>query len=385
MSLKNNWNPRSRQALENPVETYDAMRAQCPVAHSDHLGYSVFRHQDVTDILLNHTTYSSRVSRHVSVPNSMDPPEHTAYREIIDRYFTPSIMASFEPVCRDISETLIDALAKKSSVEIMEDLAHPWALQMQCAFLGWPTEIQAWIKDWVTRKNEAALAADTQQNARIAQEFEDEIQDLLNQIRQQPTQDIQNNLTARLLQETVDGQPISDKAVISILRNWTVGELQTIAACIGIIFYFLANRQDIQTALRTGAMDIDAAVDEMLRIEAPLLAGKRTPAETVTLGGYEMNPGDRITLSWQAANRDPEVFPQPDEFKIDRDPSLNLLYGLGIHVCPGAPLSRLELRTFVQVLLERTQAIEVCSEIGSQRATYPQGGYERLGIQIQFK
>ena len=82
------WNPRAEQVLDDPLHAYDRMRKQCPVAYSDYLQWSLFRHQDISQVLHDHNTFSSTVSAHVSVPNSMDPPEHTVYRAIIEPYFS---------------------------------------------------------------------------------------------------------------------------------------------------------------------------------------------------------------------------------------------------------------------------------------------------------
>ncbi len=139
MNAPQDWDPRAPEVLADPIAAYDHMRRRCPVAHSDYLHHSVFRHADVMRILLDHETFSSQASRHVSVPNSMDPPKHTAYRQLIEPYFGPDRMAAFEPVCRRLRADLVAALPRNEHVEIMFGLAHPFALRMQCAFLGWPT------------------------------------------------------------------------------------------------------------------------------------------------------------------------------------------------------------------------------------------------------
>lgn len=84
-----------------------------------------------------------------------------------------------------------------------------------------------------------------------------------------------------------------------------------------------------------------------------------------------------MTLLWAPANRDETVFGDPDEFRLDRDPACNLLYGAGIHVCPGAPLARLELRVFLEELLHGTRHVELAAA-RPVRATYPGSGFERL-------
>src|SRR5690606_13055969 len=121
---------------------------------------------------------------------------------------------------------------------------------------------------------------------------------------------------------------------------------------------------------------------EILRIDAPLIANRRITTRAVELGGRRIEAGERLTLLWASANRDEDVFDDPDAFRLDRDPSLNLLYGAGIHVCPGAPLARLELRVVMEGLLRPTLHIALVRERPPVRACYPAGGFSELPLRI---
>lgn len=94
------WDPRSDTVLSDQIAAYDAMRLHCPVAYSDYLGCTLFRHEDVVQALNDHQTFSSVVTSHLSVPSGMDPPRHTAYRQLVERHFEPERIESFEPLCR---------------------------------------------------------------------------------------------------------------------------------------------------------------------------------------------------------------------------------------------------------------------------------------------
>ena len=93
-----------------------------------------------------------------------------------------------------------------------------------------------------------------------------------------------------------------------------------------------------------------------------------------------MAAGERLSINWIAANRDPRAFDAPDDFRIDRDPALNLLYGAGIHVCPGAPLARLELRVLMEELLARSTDITLVEGLTFTRVVYPDAGYATLRV-----
>lgn len=366
---------------DDQIAAYDELRARCPVAHSDALGWSLFRHDDVSRVLADPTTFSNAVSRRLTVPNGMDPPEHTEYRRVNDRYFTPELMGAFEPACREIAAGLVAALPQEGPVELMGDLAQVYALRVQGAFLGWPAELEEPLRRWTRRNHEATLARDTAAMALVATEFDGYIRDLLT-ARRRAGAAAPDDLTTRLLGERVWDRPMTDDELVSLLRNWTVGELSTIAASVGILVHFLAHHPDVAQQLRDDPSSIGRANDEILRIHAPLVANRRVTTRAVEVGGRSIPAGDRVTVIWASANRDEAVFGDPDEFRLDRDPDLNLLYGAGIHVCPGAPLARLELRIVMEELLAQTVHIGPVPGVEPVRAAYPASGFTTLPLVI---
>lgn len=376
------WDPKSCEALRDQRATYDDLRRRCPVAHSESLGWSLFRHADVTRALHDHETYSNAVSQHLSVPNGMDPPEHTAYRRIIEPYFSPERMTAFEPVCRAIVVKLMQEASAHGEVEFMADAALPFAEQVQCAFLGWPPALHGRLANW-TRKNHAAtLAQDRQALSEIAREFEELIDDLL-ETRLRAGTDPKTDITAALMNEQVWGRPLSNEEVASILRNWTVGEIGTISASVGILAQYLAGHPELQVQLRSQPDLIPSAIEEILRLHGPLVMNRRVTTRPVEIGGKKIGAGERISLNWISANRDEAVFDEPNKFRLDRDPAKNLLYGAGIHYCPGAPLARLEMRVFLEELLARTREIAFAPEQPSTIAVYPASGFATLPLRIR--
>jgi hypothetical protein len=123
------WNPTSPEVQRDQRTAYDEMRRRCPVAYSEFMGWSLFRHEDVTRVLLDHKTFSSAVSQHLSVPSGMDQPEHTAYRRIIEPYFSTKRMAAFEPVCRRIATKLMQGVTAHKEVEFIAEAALPFAVK----------------------------------------------------------------------------------------------------------------------------------------------------------------------------------------------------------------------------------------------------------------
>lgn len=376
------WDPRAAEVVCDQRAAYDKMRENCPVAYSQLMGWSIFRHADVMRVLQDHKTFSNAVSEHLSAPGGMDPPEHTAYRTIIDRYFTTERMAAFEPVCRDIVVNLLEEAIQVQQVELVDAFALPFAARAQCDFLGWPSNLHEELIRW-TRKNHAAtFAQDRHAMSDIAREFESLIDELL-EMRLRARARPEDDVMASLMHEKVWGRPLSNEEIASILRNWTVGEIGTLAAAVGILVEYLASHADIESQLRSNPSLLPSAIDEILRIHGPLVASRRITTQLVEIGGRRIDAGERISLNWVSANRDGRVFNEPDRFCLDRDPRKNLLYGAGLHVCPGAPLARLELRICLEELLNRTVEIRRSRENRPTMSVYPASGFAQLPLEVR--
>lgn len=374
------WDPRSPEVQDDQVRAYDALRRRCPVAHSDYLHTSLLRHADVVRVLHDPATFGSQVSSHLNVPNGMDPPQHTAWRRLIEPYFDAQALAAFEPGCRRIVLELADGLPHRAELEWM-DFARDCTMRMLCAFMGWPDTLHEPLRDWVRKNHAATLAQDRAAMADIAFEFDAHIRTQLALRRADGLAGA--DVTTRLARERIDGRPLSDAEIVSIVRNWTVGELSTMAACVGILAAYLAAHPELLASLRADPAGLPAAIDEILRMDAPLIANRRVVRQPVEIGGTRFDPGDRLSILWASANRDEAVFGDPDEFRPDRDPSLNLLYGAGIHVCPGAPLARLQLRVVMEALLGQVRSLAFVRDRPPVRALYPAGGYSSLPLRVE--
>lgn len=376
------WDPRAKHVLRDQRAAYDQMRETYPVAYSDLMKWSVFRHADVLHILHHPEIFSSAVSRHLSVPSGMDPPEHTAYRGIVERYFRPEGMTAFEPTCRQIARRLVQRAVEQGGGEIMADLALPFSVQVQGAFLGWPDEFQAPVVRWLHASHRATLAQDRTALSDLARQFESFVDEIIEQ-RIQSNADPAHDLMAALISERVWDRPLSNEEITSILRNWTAGEVGTIASAVGILAHFLAEHPELQAQLREDPSLVPPAIEEVLRIDGPLAANRRVTTQEVEIGGRTIAAGEPVSIIWISANRDGRVFAEPESFRWDRDPELNLLWGAGIHVCPGAPLARLEMRLLIEELLEQTVEISRIAEKPPKRAAYPTTGFSDLYLRMK--
>ena len=383
---KNDWDSRDPAVQRDQLAAYDAMRARCPVAHDDYLGYTLFRHEDVRYALEHPELFSSRVSsRHVAVPSGMDAPEHTAFRAINDKYYTPQRLAGFAPVFRAIIRDLVAALPRGQAVDVMDGFAQRYAMRIQNAFMGWPEALEAPLTAWIEKNRRATLRGDRAEIAAVALEFDHHIRALLQERRASATDDI----TTELLHDVVhlpDGdRRMTEEELISLIRNWTVGELSTVSAAAGIIVRFLAAHPAEQARLRADTAAIPAAVEEIMRLEDPLVSNRRVTTCPVTVGGRTLPAGSRVTLNWASVNRDEAAFADALAYRPERDQGANLVYGAGIHACPGAPLARLELRLLMEELLSGTADIapDTADPEPCAFAQYPVAGYRKVRVVVR--
>jgi cytochrome P450 len=373
------WDPREPAVLDDQRSAYDRMREQCPVAHSAFLGWSLFRHEDVSRVVADPETFSS-ASRHRAVPNSMDPPEHTRYRAAIDPFFTPDRIEAFAPACRAIAASILDDLAGAPEIEFVSQFAEPFALRSLCAFMGWPEGSWEYLLGWTHGNQQVSFSRDRATATVLAREFRDYIGEAIEARR--AGEEAGDDTMAELMATTAGDEPISDDDLASILRNWTAGH-GTVAAGLTILAQHLAENPELQRHLREAPGDRLAAADEILRSDGPLVANRRSTTREVTIGGRTIPAGENLTLMWMAANRDPAAFDAPEAIRLDRVQDENLLYGAGIHDCTGAPLARLELTTAMSVLLERTTHIEPGSSGGVRRTIYPSNGFDTLPLRLR--
>lgn len=376
------WDPRAPSVLHNQRHAYDQMRQRCPVARSGEGQWTLFRHADVMRVLLDHQSFSNQVSQHISVPNGMDPPEHTAYRALIEPYFSPERVAWFTPLCQQIADDLAQTVLQQNNVELMRDFAQPFAARIQCAFMGWPLELADVLLDWLARSHAAILVRERSTLAELAAEFNRLISAQLAERRDSQTPK-QADITSELMHEQLNGRPLTEVEIASILRNWTAGEVSTLAAAIGVIAHYLADNPQLQNELRQAPEKLWYANDEIQRLHNPLVENRRRTTCPVDLAGHTLAAEQSVTLNWVAANRDPEVFDNPQQFSWQRDPKDNLLYGAGIHVCPGAPLARMELVVAIRCLLQQCAALSLSPTQPPIYAHYPASGYAELHLQLR--
>jgi cytochrome P450 len=220
------WDPRDPSVLDDQRAAYDRMREQCPVAHSEFMAWSIFRHADVSAIVADPATYSS-ASRHPAIPNGMDPPEHGRYREALAPHFSAAPMAELEPRCREIAIELLEPMLAAGQAELLDAFAEPFTLRTLCVFLGWPERLWDCLGGWTHGNQQAAFTRDPAAGRALAKLLGEHVRANLDAHREASHEKADRDpadLTDTLLTTSVDGTPLEDDQIVSVLRNWIAGE-----------------------------------------------------------------------------------------------------------------------------------------------------------------
>ncbi|MFO1339497.1 MAG: cytochrome P450 [Burkholderiaceae bacterium] len=365
-------------AGQDPRAYTDALRPLHGVVRNREGEWVLLRHALVVQAALDHERFSNAVSRHLQVPNGLDADEHTAYRAVLDGFLSAQALAPFHDSFRRVAAGLLAALPRGVAVDAVSQVGARFAVRAQSAWLGWPADLEDRLVAWVAENHAATRSGDRAWTQQVAHDFDEMVRSILVHCRGAAG----GSVTARLMRAEVHGQPLTEAQVVSVLRNWTGGDLGSMALCIGVLVHRLATDPALQRRLRQGLPDaeLDALVDEVLRADDPFVSNRRVTTCPVTIGGVALPAGARVKLNWTSANRDAAVFGDPDALDAQGHAADNLVYGIGKHVCPGRLLATMQMRIALRELLAATSAITLDAQRPPERAVSPVGGWARVEV-----
>jgi cytochrome P450 len=357
----------------------DELRPDYPVVRNDRGEWVLLRHDLVRRAALDHRNFSSAVSRFPQVPNGLDGWEHTLFRAALDPLLSPAALAPYQADFERIAAELVTSLPRGDSVEAVREVGAAFAVRVQSAWLGWAPEMEGRLLDWIADNHAATRSGDVARTAQVAKEFDDIIRSMLE--RRAPDNTL-TDVTDELLRIEVGGRRLTQAEIMSVLRNWTGGDLGSIALCVGVLVYHLASDPELQSRLRQGVADaeMDLIIDEVLRIDDPFVSNRRLTTCSVDLGGIRLPEGARVKLHWTSANRDEVTFGDPDSFDPAAHAADNLVYGFGRHACPGRLLATLELSIAIRALLAGTATITLDPDRPAEREVAPVGGWAHVPV-----
>jgi cytochrome P450 len=367
----------------DPRLDYDRLRDQESLALDGQGRWLVGRHADAVTVATCPHDFSSAVSRFLQVPNGLDGKAHAESRRLLDPFFAPDRMAALEPVLERIAADLIAGLPAPAAVDAVVDLGARYAVRAQSAWLGWPDDVEERLLEWIEANNAASASGDLGRTAAVAADFNAIIHSVL-EPRWEAGDAAPDDVTTELIGLRDEaGRPLTEEELVSVLRNWTGGDLGSIALCVGVVLYWLATHPELQDSLAAADdPELDAAIDEMLRMDDPFVSNRRVATRDVELSGQAIAKGERVVINWTAANRDPRVFADPDAYDPATHAAANLVYGIGPHVCPGHPLATMELRVFLRVLLA-DHRVELDPDTPPERQQPPVGGFRRVPVRLR--
>jgi len=343
----------------DPFPIWDDLRRRCPVAHSERFEDGAFfpsRYADVREIAYDTEHFSSRrvivrekkLSQLVPAPPiTSDPPEHRPARMPLLPAFSPKAIERLMPGTRALCNRLIDSFIGKGSCDAAIDYAQHIPTRVIANMLGVDEEDGDRYRRWI----KLALEEGIHDNAKVMQSIKEMTVYFSEELAKRGDKP-GDDLISFMRDQRLDGQPLTAEKVIGTLRLLMIAGIDTTWSAIGSSLWHLAQHpKDVARLVAEPAL-MDTAVEELLRAYAPVTMAREV-VKAVSINGCPMKPGAMVLLSFPAANRDPEMFPDADKVLFDRQENRHAAFGLGIHRCVGSNLARMELRVAIEEWLKR--------------------------------
>jgi len=373
--------PLSPETLSDPYPFYAALRRHAPVYRIPGTDYfCVSRHADVRAAVMDTEAYSSNIvaillqagngatamfdkpevaDGPADVLANADPPAHGPQRTLTQGVISTRVMRGLEGEIRRLANELFDAFLRRGRAELMRELAFQLPMTLALDLCGFPREDRVRVKGWCDRAVSLLSGMNTAEELAANAAAAAQLFRYCGERFAAARHDRRDNLAAALLR-AVDAEPpaMSEREAASILMQILIAGNDSSASAMGSAVHMLARDPALQRRLRAEPERIADYVEEVLRLEAPFQGHFRITRRDCELAGTPLPRGTRLMLLWASANRDPEVFENPDAVDLDRkNLKAHLTFGFGIHHCLGAPLARLEIRVVLEELLRRTRHI----------------------------
>jgi cholest-4-en-3-one 26-monooxygenase len=303
----------------------------------------------------------------------MDPPKHTKLRKLVNKGFTPRMIGQLEEHIRDVTKSIVDGVAKRGECDFVVDVAAELPLQVIVEMMGVPDEDRHKIFDWSNRligSEDPEYNVSRDEAIGAATEMFMYSTELAAAKRKTPGEDI----ISTLLQAEVEGNQLTDTEFNLFFQLLSVAGNETTRNLISNGMNFLFEHPDQREKLAADRSLLPGAIDEMLRYASPVMYMRRTAPEDFELRGQTIRAGDKLALWYISANRDEDVFDDPNRFEITRSPNDYVAFGGGgPHFCLGANLAKLEIRVMFDEILDRLPDIELAGDVQRLRSNFING------------
>jgi cholest-4-en-3-one 26-monooxygenase len=370
---------------EVPHAGFDWLRANEPVAffeEDDGPGFwSLTRYADVVAVSRDYVTFSSTHGVNIEDARggfelamiNMDPPKHTKLRALVSKGFTPRRVSLIEDHIRDVTRRIVDGVASRGECDFVTDVAAELPLQVIAELIGVPMEDRHKVFHWT---NTMIGLTDPEYGASIddATTAAMEMYMYWEHMAEEHRAERREDLIAALLEAEVDGAQLSNVDIDVFLMLLAVAGNETTRNTIAGGMLELIRSPEQRDRLLADRSLLATAVDEMVRWVTPVMYFRRTATCDAEIAGQPIRAGDKILMWYIAANRDPEVFPEPHRFDVGRTPNEHVGFGAGgPHFCLGANLARMEIRIMFEELLDRLPDIELAGPPARLRSNFISG------------
>jgi cholest-4-en-3-one 26-monooxygenase len=396
---------RDRFTQGIPHEWFTRLRAEAPVYHHpepDGPGFWVItKHDDIIQCNRDAATFSSEQARGGVVGLEeragmqteaeqaggrmmlmMDPPDHTRYRKLVNRGFTPRMIGEMETHIRELTATILDQAVAKDGADFVVDVAAELPLEVIAELIGVPTEDRHKIFDWSNRmvgsEDPEYIVTDEEVfNAQV--EMFMYAQQIADTRRKEPRDDI---ITA-LLSAEVDGESLSDMDFnLFFLLLSVAGNETTRNAIAHGMNAFLENPDQYAMLVDDPEGRIATATEEILRWASPVMYFRRNATKDFELRGQTIKAGEKISMWYISGNRDEDIWADPFAFDITRDPNPHIAFGGGgPHFCLGSQLARMEIHVLFEELAKRVPRVEQLGDPEPLRSNFI-GGIKHLPVRF---
>jgi cytochrome P450 len=351
--------------IANPYPTYHHLRDHSPLnvillpagvfagVNEPIRAWALMKHEDVYSALGDHETFASgrdplagkEYPKFVLIQD--DLPRHTRFRRLVNKTFTLKRIEALAPWITSVANELLDAI-DTSETDVVRSYTMPLPMKVIARLLGIPGEEYETFKRW-SGATIAFTAITPEERAKSAQEMMAYFGRMAIARRAHGAEDL---ITA-LVEAEVDGEALEDWEIVSFCALLLIAGNETTTNLLGNMLNILVDRPALWQQLREERSLVEAVIDETLRFESPVQRLGRHTTREVEVSGVCIPAGARVGIFYGAANRDPRAFPNPDEFRLDRDLRHHVAFGAGVHYCLGAPLARAEARITLNTFLDR--------------------------------
>ena len=371
------FNPYGYDVHEDPYPHYAALREHAPVYRSDEFDFwALSRHDDVlgafrnvdafsnaNGVSLDPAAYGPDAHRVMSFL-AMDPPRHTRLRTLIGKAFTVRRVATMEDDIRALAVEHIEPALERGEFDFVADVAGKLPMDVISELVGVPRPDRAELRrlaDLVVHRDEGHFDV-PEAGMLAALDLVTYYQGMVDERRRTPRDD----LTSALMATDVDGDRLTDEELVAFLFLMVVAGNETTTKLLSNAWYWGWRNPDELAKPFADPDRIPDWVEETVRYDGSSQMVVRTTRQPVEVRGVEIPAGERVLLLIGSANRDPDAFPEPDRYDLDRDTTKLVSFGSGRHFCMGAPLARLEARVGLQELVARVASYDI-DEVGAAR------------------